>query len=63
MIITRSVLVRMRNVSDKFIEKIETNVHVYNVFFFENPDVCEIRYKNTVEPNRPKMTIRRMDIT
>jgi len=30
--------------------------------FLENRDVYEIRCKNIVEPNMPKMTIWRMDI-
>jgi hypothetical protein len=28
-----------------------------NFLFFENRSVCEIMWKNTVQPNRPQMTI------
>jgi len=35
--------------------------YTYNVFFSVNHEVCEIRCKNIVEPNMPKITIWRMD--
>jgi hypothetical protein len=34
LIIFRSILLRMRNVSDKFVEKIQTNLMSSNLFFF-----------------------------
>ena len=51
----------MRNVSGKFVEKIETHI-LYSIFFFENCAVYEIMWKNVVEPDRPQMTIWRMRI-
>jgi hypothetical protein len=46
----------MRNVSGKFVEKIETYVSCSkNVF--RNPAVYEIMRKDIVEPDRPQMTI------
>jgi hypothetical protein len=38
-------------------EKIETHF-VFNNFFFENCAIYEIIWKNCIEPNRPKMTIK-----
>jgi hypothetical protein len=35
---------------------------VFNSFYFENHAVCEIMWKNMVEPDRPQMTIWRMRI-
>jgi len=35
---------------------------IFNNFSFENGAVNEIRWKNTVDPDRSKMTIRRMRI-
>jgi hypothetical protein len=43
----------------KVIEDIKTNFMFTN-FFFENPAICEIMWKNTVEPDRLQMTIWRM---
>jgi len=45
----------------KVVEKIKTHIFFYN-FFFENRAVCDIMWKNTVEPVRSRMTIRRMRI-
>jgi hypothetical protein len=42
-----SVLLRMRKVSGKFVEKVKTQFMFNNLF--ENRAVCEIRWKNTVE--------------
>ena len=47
----------MRTVLDKFIEGIKARI-VYSVtFFFENRAVFEIMWKNTVNPDRPLITI------
>ena len=46
----------------KFVEKIKTCI-ILSITFFFNRAFYEIRYKNTVEPNRPQMTIRHMRIT
>jgi hypothetical protein len=51
------ILLRMRNVSDKFAEKIKTHILRSNTFFPENRAVYEVMWKNMVEPDRPQMTI------
>jgi hypothetical protein len=56
MIISRSLLLRMRNISDKAVEKIETHISCNNFFFFRNRAVYEIMWENTVEPGRLQMT-------
>ena len=35
---------------------------MFNRIFFESPAVYEIMWKNTVEPNRPPMTVWHMHI-
>jgi hypothetical protein len=54
MTISRSIVVRMRNVSDKVAEKIKTQFLLHN-FFSENRAVYEIMWKNIL-PYRPQMT-------
>jgi len=44
------------------VERIKINI-LHSIFFFENRAFYEIMSKNTVEPCRPQMTIRRMRIT
>jgi hypothetical protein len=55
-----SVLLRMRNVSDKsYGENHNTHfssIYVY-IFFFENPTAYGILWKNIVNPNRPRMIV------
>jgi hypothetical protein len=46
----------MRNISDKVIEKIKTQILSSLIFFFENRAVYEIKWKNIVETDRPQMT-------
>jgi len=55
-IISCSILLRMRNVSVKFVEKIKTYVS-HSVTFSQNCVVYEIMWKNTVQPGRPQMII------
>ena len=62
LIVPLSVLLRMKNVADKVVEKFETPV-LYSVTFFFNPTVCEIMWKNFVERGWPQMTIWRMRIS
>jgi hypothetical protein len=52
-IISRSVLRRMKNVSDKRC----TESFVYSVTLFENRTVYEIMWKNIAESDRSQMTI------
>jgi len=46
----------------KIVEKIKTHTLCSVTFFFENPAVNEIMWKNIVERSRPRMTIWRMHI-
>jgi hypothetical protein len=52
MIISLSVLIRMRNVTDKVVGKIKTHILSSMYFFFENPAIYETKLKNKVEPDR-----------
>ena len=45
-----------------FIEKIKTHFMFNKFFFSENLAICEIMWTNTVQQDRPEMTIRRMRI-
>ena len=64
-IISLWILRRMRNVSDKSGRENQQYV-LYSVTFlffpFENRALYEIMWKNTVQPDRPQMTIWRMRI-
>jgi hypothetical protein len=53
-IIYRSLLLKITNVSEKVVEKIKS---MFNHFFFENPAVYEIMWKNILEPDRAQMTV------
>ena len=61
MIISRWILLRMRNVSDESCRE-NQNTFCVKYFFFENRTVYEIMWKNIAEPGRPQMTIWRMRI-
>ena len=58
LIISRSILLRMRTVSKKknVVEKIKTLI-LCSITFFENHAMYEIMTKNTVEHGRPQMAI------
>jgi len=45
-----------------FVEKIKTHFMLKN-FFFENPTVYEIMWKNILVPDRPQMTMWRVRIS
>ena len=64
LIISRSVLLRMRNIAGKFVEEIKTLILCSNFFFFFSKIVSFMRKfgKNIVQPVRPQMTILRMRI-
>jgi len=57
MIISHSVLLRMRNVSDKHLGESQNTHFVFNNFFSENCATYEIIRKNMVQPYRPQMAI------
>jgi hypothetical protein len=60
LIVSRLILRRIKNVSDKFVEKIKS--HVLCSVAFDSCAVYEITRKNIVEMGRPQMTIWRMPI-
>ena len=62
LVIFYSVLLRRRNVSGNSCRKNRNTRFMFSNFFFENRAVCEIKWKNTLEPDRPQMTIWRMRI-
>jgi len=57
---TRSVLLRVGNVSDKRCRESKKTQFVFNDFFPENPAVCEVMWKNKVEPGRQQIPIWRV---
>ena len=57
LIILRSVLLRMRNVSDKSCTENQNTHFVFSNFFSESRAVYEIMWKTTVKRGRPQMTI------
>jgi len=59
---SRSFRFRMRNVSDKIVEKIKTHITYSTAFFFENRSVYEKKWKNIVQQGKPQKTIWRMSI-
>jgi len=53
MIICGTIILRMRNFSDKIVEKIKTHI-LCSMTFFNNPTVNDIKSKIIVEPERPQ---------
>ena len=62
LIVSRSVLLRMKNVSNKRCTENQNTHFVYSKIFFENLCVYEIILKNVVQRGRPHMKIRRIRI-
>jgi len=60
-IISRSFLLRMKNVWSKVIEKLKTRI-MSNNCFFENRAVYELMWKNVVERGRLQMAIWRLRV-
>ena len=54
--ISRLILLRMRNVSDKVCRENQNTFHIQHFFFFENCTINETMSKNMVEPEEPQMT-------
>jgi hypothetical protein len=52
MIISRLILLRMRNISDNSCWE-NQNTHIVFRNFFKNRAICEIMWKNMVKPDRP----------
>jgi hypothetical protein len=61
-IVSRSVLLRMRIVSDKSCGEKESIDFMLSNFYFENQAMCETMWKNIVESDRPPMIIGRMPV-
>jgi hypothetical protein len=63
MVISRSVVIRMRNVSDKSCGENQNTHFVFNSFFFSRKS-CRLwdNVENLVEPYMPQMTVWRMSI-
>jgi len=58
LIVSRSLLLTVRNVPEKNVaEKIKTHILCPVTFIFENHAVYEIMWKNIAERGRPQMTI------
>jgi len=51
-IISHSIILRMRNVSDKVVKDIKTHI-LCSITLFENKAIYEIMWKNIVERGRP----------
>ena len=56
---SRWIITKMRNISDKFVEKIKTRISC-SEFFSENRVICEVMWKIMVQPDTTQMTIWRM---
>jgi hypothetical protein len=56
MAVSRLVLLRMKNISNRIVKKTETH-NLDARLFFLNRGVYEIGWKNMVEPDSPHMTI------
>jgi len=61
-IISRSVLLRMRNDSYTSCRANQNTLFMFNNLFFENIVIYEIMWKNVVQPDAPQMTVWRMRI-
>jgi len=57
-----SVLLRMRNISDKLCRKIQKHIFYIQQVFTKNRAVYEIMWKNSAEPDRFKKAISRIRI-
>ena len=63
-IVSHSVLVTMRNISDQGVEKIKTHFMFHNFFFSpENHVVYEVMWRYMIEPDRPVIKVWRMHLT
>jgi hypothetical protein len=57
MIITRLILLRMRNISQSYVKEKNHDTHfMFNTFFRKVCCFCETMCKNMVEPDRQNMT-------
>ena len=61
-IVTRRILLRIRNISDKVLEKIKAHISYSVNFSFEDRAIDTVMRKNTAEPDTRQMTILRIRI-
>jgi hypothetical protein len=61
LIVSLSILLKMKNVSDKICRENQTHF-TFSDLLFENRAVYEIMWKNILEPDRPQIGIWRMRI-
>jgi hypothetical protein len=57
MIISHSICLGMRNVSDHSCRGSQNTQFMFKNFFAENRAIYQMMWKNTVQPDRPQMTI------
>jgi hypothetical protein len=57
MIVSHSIRLGMRNVSDQSCRGSQNTQFMFKNFFSENHAIYQIMWENTVEPDRPQMTI------
>jgi len=55
--ISRSIVLRIRNVSDKRCRENQNTHFMFNFFSPESHALYEIMWKNTTEPDKPPMTV------
>jgi len=60
LISSQLIILKMKNILDQFLEKIETRISCSVNFFPENRVISEIKGKNLVQPYTPPITIWRM---
>jgi len=56
-IISCWILPRIRNIPDKIAGKSKTHI-LCSITFFENRALFEIKWKNSVKPKRPQITLK-----
>jgi len=63
-IISRSILLRRGNVSDKICRENKKAHFIFSEFFFsfENRAVYQVMWKNTIPPGSPQKTVRRLRV-
>jgi hypothetical protein len=54
---SRSIILRMRNFSDKCFRENQNTHFMFNTFFPANRDIYEIMCKNMLQPDRPQMRV------
>jgi len=64
MILSHSLLLKMKNVIDKIVEKIKTHILLCSInFILKNNAIYEIMWKNIVEPDMSQVAIWHMHFT